>query len=180
MKRKQLSKKTRFDIFKRDAFVCQYCGAHPPQAILHVDHILAVASGGGNDSDNLITSCADCNGGKGARSLKSVPQPLAEKMDDLAEREAQIAGYQSLLAEKRKRIESGIASVMDVYERFYPEWTLTESAGVSIGKFIEGLGLECVIDAMEIACERWKWNKNKTFRYFCGICWHRVRENQDA
>lgn len=36
--RKSLSKKTRFEVFKRDSFECQYCGAHPPSTILHVDH----------------------------------------------------------------------------------------------------------------------------------------------
>ena len=28
---RSLSKKARFEIFKRDGFVCQYCGAHPPK-----------------------------------------------------------------------------------------------------------------------------------------------------
>jgi hypothetical protein len=65
-------KKLRFEIFKRDSFVCQYCGSHPPKAILHVDHIVPVADGGENDEDNLTTSCAACNLGKGARSLKDV------------------------------------------------------------------------------------------------------------
>jgi 5-methylcytosine-specific restriction endonuclease McrA len=48
-KRKSISKKARFEVFKRDAFSCQYCGAHPPDSILHVDHIVPVALGGGNE-----------------------------------------------------------------------------------------------------------------------------------
>lgn len=44
--RKAISKKTRFDVFKRDGFTCQYCGAHPPEVVLHIDHIIAVAEGG--------------------------------------------------------------------------------------------------------------------------------------
>ena len=59
--RKGISKKTRFDVFKRDLFACQYCGAHPPGVLLHVDHIVAVASGGTNDKDNLVTACQPCN-----------------------------------------------------------------------------------------------------------------------
>ena len=31
--RKPISKKTRFEIFKRDGFSCRYCGAHPPEAV---------------------------------------------------------------------------------------------------------------------------------------------------
>jgi HNH endonuclease len=36
---------------------------------LHVDHVIAVASGGTNHTTNLVTACVDCNGGKGARPL---------------------------------------------------------------------------------------------------------------
>lgn len=43
LKRKSeaLGKKTRFEVFKRDGFKCMYCGAHPPEAILEVDHLKA-------------------------------------------------------------------------------------------------------------------------------------------
>lgn len=73
MSRKSLSKKTRFEIFKRDNFTCQYCGKQPPDVILVVDHIEPVAEGGDNDTLNLITSCEECNQGKGARRLDNVP-----------------------------------------------------------------------------------------------------------
>lgn len=69
MARKPISKKRRFEIFKRDAFTCQYCGARGPEVTLHVDHINPVASGGGNEIWNLTTSCADCNHGKRDRPL---------------------------------------------------------------------------------------------------------------
>ena len=38
--RKTLSKKIRFEVFKRDKFTCQYCGRMSPDVILEVDHIL--------------------------------------------------------------------------------------------------------------------------------------------
>ena len=53
MARKTLSKKLRFDVFKRDGFKCQYCGITPEKEILQVDHIIPVAEGGENDMDNL-------------------------------------------------------------------------------------------------------------------------------
>ena len=45
-KRKTISKKTRFEVFKRDSFKCQYCGASAPEAILVVDHIDPFSKGG--------------------------------------------------------------------------------------------------------------------------------------
>jgi len=67
-KRKPLRPKLRYSILERDGFRCQSCGASAATgAVLHVDHICAVANGGTNDPSNLQTLCSDCNLGKGAR-----------------------------------------------------------------------------------------------------------------
>lgn len=62
--RKPISAKTRFQVLQRDGYACQTCGARAPNATLHVDHIRAVANGGGNEMDNLRTLCITCNLGK--------------------------------------------------------------------------------------------------------------------
>lgn len=69
-KRKALSKRTRFEVFKRDGFRCVYCGADPVGSMLHVDHVIAGANGGSDDPSNLVTSCQSCNGGKSAVPLE--------------------------------------------------------------------------------------------------------------
>lgn len=61
--------RVRFEVFKRDKFACQYCGACAPEVVLHCDHINPVSAGGTSDLLNLITSCAKCNSGKGAIPL---------------------------------------------------------------------------------------------------------------
>lgn len=70
-KRESISKRTRFEVFKRDNFTCQYCGRMAPDVVLEIDHINPVANKGNNDIINLITSCFDCNRGKGKRLLSS-------------------------------------------------------------------------------------------------------------
>lgn len=60
-----INAKLRFEVFKRDDFKCQYCGASAPDVPLHVDHVNPVSKGGTNKIDNLITSCELCNLGKG-------------------------------------------------------------------------------------------------------------------
>ena len=56
----------RFKIFKRDEFKCQYCGKGVKEGvILEVDHIIPKSKGGNDTEDNLITSCKECNRGKG-------------------------------------------------------------------------------------------------------------------
>lgn len=67
-----LSKAERFEVFKRDAFTCRYCGRSTPDVTLHVDHVLAVANGGTNETENLVTSCVECNLGKSDTPLSRV------------------------------------------------------------------------------------------------------------
>ncbi|MCK5492976.1 MAG: HNH endonuclease [Candidatus Omnitrophica bacterium] len=55
----------RFLVLKRDNFICQYCGRKSPEAELQIDHMLPKSKGGKNNVDNLITSCRECNQGKG-------------------------------------------------------------------------------------------------------------------
>jgi|ERR1019366_8826603 hypothetical protein len=59
-----MSKRLRFEIFKRDSFTCQYCGRSAPGVPICVDHIEAVVAGGSDDPSNLLTACVDCNAGK--------------------------------------------------------------------------------------------------------------------
>lgn len=90
--RKAIGKKARFEVFKRDKFTCQYCGAKAPDAILHVDHIHPVKEGGGNEIMNLVTSCAACNGGKGGRKLadQSALEKQRVELEALEERRQQL------------------------------------------------------------------------------------------
>lgn len=174
--RKAISKKTRFEVFKRDGFKCVYCSAHPPESILHVDHIVAVASGGANDIDNLATACEACNQGKGARDIRVAPPTLAEKAVRVAEAEEQLRGYQNILEARRDRLEEEMWRVAEVLEpgsadNGYPRVWLT-----SITRFVEKLGVHTAMDAADIACGKYPYSRHRCFRYFCGICWNKIRE----
>lgn len=67
--RRSIGAQVRFEVFKRDLFTCQYCGAKPPATSLHLDHVHPFSEGGSDDDNNLITACRDCNLGKGSRPL---------------------------------------------------------------------------------------------------------------
>jgi HNH endonuclease len=58
--------KRRWDVIQRDNRRCVACGASAGDGVtLHVDHILSVYNGGGNEMENLQTLCDRCNLGKG-------------------------------------------------------------------------------------------------------------------
>ena len=58
---------TRFNVFLRDRFTCQYCGHRFPTHELTFDHVLPRSRGGRTTWRNVVTSCADCNLRKGNR-----------------------------------------------------------------------------------------------------------------
>jgi 5-methylcytosine-specific restriction endonuclease McrA len=55
---------TRFNVFLRDLFTCQYCGARDE---LTFDHVVPRSKGGRTTWGNVVTACAPCNLRKGGR-----------------------------------------------------------------------------------------------------------------
>lgn len=170
--RKQVSTRTRFEVFKRDNFTCQYCGATPPSVVLHVDHITAASNGGKNTKDNLITSCSTCNLGKSNVPLSSVPQSLADKAREAKEREAQIKAFREAIQAQEDREED---DAWEVVRALYGDGcdSINRMHFQSIKNFLKQLPLNVVVSA---ANSSWvKSGKLVRFKYFCGICWNRIK-----
>src|SRR3984885_6139174 len=49
---------TRFNVFLRDRFTCQYCGSRDD---LTFDHVIPRSKGGRTTWENVVTACAPCN-----------------------------------------------------------------------------------------------------------------------
>lgn len=180
--RKPVGKKLRFEVFKRDGFTCQYCGKKAPDVVLEVDHIDPVANGGENDILNLVTSCRDCNRGKGATPLSddSAVQVQRKQMEELAERREQI----EMMIRWREELESQddllVDSVCELIESL--------SGGVPNDKgkneirgHIEKFGYGEVREAAKIAFTKYSavtdWEWNRAFGKIGGICYNRAHEN---
>lgn len=175
MKRTPIKKKTRFEVFKRDGFACQYCGATPPEVVLHVDHIIAVAEGGGNGTDNLITACESCNLGKGATPLDAVPKSLKLKAAEIAERREQLNAYNAVLQAEKEQAESEAWRIAAILSGKKHVKQYGRQDFRSITQFLEKLPYSDVEKAAEMAFGR-GYEHTRTFKYFCGICWTVIRE----
>jgi HNH endonuclease len=68
-RRREISPRDRWKVLARDSFTCAYCGRKPPDVVLHVDHKVSIKDGGTNELENLVTSCDECNSGKGKSSV---------------------------------------------------------------------------------------------------------------
>ena len=103
-----ISKKRRFEAFKRDGFACQYCGRRPPEIVLEVDHIISKKRKGKDESENLITACFDCNRGKGAEDLKIAPGTIQKKKEILKEKQLQLKEFYKLQQSIQNSIQLNI------------------------------------------------------------------------
>ncbi len=63
---------TRFNVFLRDRFTCQYCGNGFPANNLTFDHVVPRSRGGRTTWENVVTACAECNMVKSNRLPKAV------------------------------------------------------------------------------------------------------------
>lgn len=172
-----ISKRLRFEVFKRDGFECAYCGSSPPTVLLECDHIDPVSVGGRTEIDNLITACQACNRGKGNTPLSSIPQSLSARAAEVLEREAQIAGYQAIMKQRRMRLDADAQEVLNLFcEYFTGREGIPQNDFTSIKNFIDKLGLDECIDSAERAFKICPYSYQRAFKYFCGTCWGKIRD----
>lgn len=179
VKRKTISKKLRFEVFKRDNFTCQYCGKTPPTVVLEIDHIQPLSKGGSDHEDNLLTACFDCNRGKSAGLLSDIPKTLQAKADIIQEKEDQLKAYNKLLKKVRSRENRDIDEIEHAFTLFYPNRCLTEVFRESIRRnFLPYIHKNDLVGYMLKACDKAN-NDTAATKYFCGICWN-IRKNNNA
>lgn len=66
----------RREVFRRDNYLCQYCGSTKH---LTLDHVIPRSKGGQHSWDNVVTACDRCNSAKGDRLLHETPLILKSK-----------------------------------------------------------------------------------------------------
>jgi len=168
------SKTTRFRIFERDCFTCQYCGQKPPEVILEADHIVSKKDGGRDDDINLITACFACNRGKGAKSLsieKIKNKSFDKELSLLKEKKEQLTAYYEFLTKKDKLEDSE----MDIYQRCWQEASggkqnLTDTGLKNVKSLSRRYPAEDIFKAMKITWSKdWADDAKDHFKYMCGI-----------
>lgn len=151
-KREPITKKMRFEVFKRDKFTCQYCGRMAPDVILEVDHIKPVAAGGKTEMINLVTSCRDCNRGKGKRELSddTAVKKQQNQLKELAEKSEQLEMLVNWKDELLSTDEKKVDIVCDYIESTYGG-TVLDSGRAKIRIYLKQYSVEEVISAFDEA-----------------------------
>lgn len=170
--RKAVSKKMRFEVFKRDSFTCQYCGRKAPDIVLHIEHITPVSKGGKNTLMNLVTSCVECNMGKGARKLSdnSVVEKAQKQAELLQERREQIEmirdWHLSLVDQSSAEVEAvnSLYCALTNNEKCIADWFKPE-----VGKLVKKFGLDTVLQALRDGANSYG-SPSKALNKLGGIC----------
>lgn len=169
-----ISKKIRFEVFKRDGFQCAYCGKTPPEVSLEVDHIEPKSKGGSDDVNNLVTACFDCNRGKKNIKLDKIPNKINDNLEILKEKEEQLKEYRKYVLKVRKRIEKDIDTIEDEFQLYFPDRGFSESFRKSVRFFVESIDLHELVEDANKACLKVN-DPEGAVRYFCGICWNKIK-----
>jgi 5-methylcytosine-specific restriction endonuclease McrA len=70
---------TRFNVFLRDRFTCQYCNEPFPTPDLTFDHVIPRSKGGRTEWTNVVTACSKCNLRKGNMSVREAGMIIHRK-----------------------------------------------------------------------------------------------------
>lgn len=163
-----VSKRTRYEVLRRDNHTCRYC--HATDAPLTVDHVTPVALGGTDAPDNLVAACRDCNAGK------SSSNPDATLVADVS---AEALRHAELTKAAYAVIVNNISERHDYVEEVLEEYddALPPDAEDSIGRWFKmGVPVELVQDAARTACRKTKpFTGTRRFTYFCGIVWNQIQ-----
>ena len=180
-----VSKRLRYEVFRRDNHACRYCGATAPDVKLTIDHVVPKALGGSDtDPANLVTACEPCNAGKTSTN------PDAPLVADVAQDALRWAKALTQSAEVMLAEQDRFSEVHDQFDAWWTAWTCGADKSEiprppdwkrTVDTFMAtGLPLPILKGCLEKAMGTPKVIPAETFRYMCGIAWKKVTELQEG
>lgn len=162
-----VSKRTRFEVLKRDDYTCRYCRSTENE--LTIDHVSPVALGGSDSPENLVAACRDCNYGKSSTS-PDAPTVADVAQDALRWAAAMKLARAQVAAETEHRLEY-IDFLVTHWEAHLDgtNW-LPEDYELTFGRwFKDGVPIEFVTEAITIASVRRNVDWSRAMAYVAGV-----------
>lgn len=93
---------SKYNLFIRDGFTCQYCGTKVNPNKLTVDHVVPQDLGGKTEWENCVASCTVCNSKKANKRLHEVgytlkKKPIQPTVMEFARKQIKELGYEQML-----------------------------------------------------------------------------------
>lgn len=151
-----VTKKLRFEVFKRDSFTCQYCGSKAPDVVLEVDHIKPKSKGGDDNILNLVTSCFDCNRGKSARELheNEVLNKQRDQLEEINEKRLQLEMMLEWRDELSKLDDMKIDSIKSLWYKI-TSIPLDSDKEVVLRRWVKRYDLINLMESMEVSVSQY-------------------------
>lgn len=118
-----VTKRTRFEVLRRDGFRCYYCGVRGNETTgdgLTIDHVVPKSLGGTDEPTNLVAACGDCNSGK-----SSVPADaeMVASVDRAASdyNAARMLAMQALEADLNDQVNY-VSAVLELWDEVMPSY----------------------------------------------------------
>lgn len=166
-----VSKRARFEVLRRDNYMCRYCRSRDNP--LTIDHVTPVALGGSDDPSNLVACCRDCNIGK------SSSPPDAERVADVEADAMRWAAAMekaaAVLADQVEEKDTYVAAFLEAWPRHRH---MPDSMISTVERFFDlGLPTAVMVDAAATAAlQRGIYDRSA---YFAGMCWKRLDAMRD-
>ena len=177
-----VSKRTRFEVLRRDNHTCRYCRSTENQ--LTVDHVTPVALGGTDDPANLVAACKDCNAGKSSTT------PDASLVAEVTQSELRWADAMKAAAAARVAEKQPLEDYVAAFDAKWSTWwygrdkdPLPRPADWRVTAqqfFAAHLPIEELCEAIDIAGANERVTFDGTWRYMCGVAWTKVRQIQET
>ena len=178
-----VTKRTRYEVLRRDNNACRYCGSMAPDVKLTIDHVTPKALGGSDKPDNLVAACVDCNAGKTSTNPGS--ELVADVAQDSMRWAAAMKGASEIRATQRAARDEYVATIDEAWLAYHYTSDNEHLARPldwrhSVGHFYElGLPLEEMQESVEIAATNRMVARGQEWRYACGVAWKKLSEIQE-
>ncbi|MDO4803355.1 MAG: HNH endonuclease signature motif containing protein [Lachnospiraceae bacterium] len=107
VKRRQIGKETRRELWERECRKCAYCGMKIGLGEVTVDHKIPLSRGGPDCRENMVCSCVGCNKLKADRTVEEFRKVVGMLEQDLLNESPKFRAalrFRILRENKRKRI----------------------------------------------------------------------------
>ena len=175
-----VTKRTRYEVLRRDNHTCRYCGESAPDVKITVDHVTPTALGGSDKPDNLVAACKDCNAGKTSTSPDAAT--VASVSEDQIRWAAAIKVASDAMLSDRNAQTLQCATFLAAWRVWDGDLTyLPLDWAARVGPWLNsGIPELVLLDSLDIALGKRSVRHEDVFRYLCGIIRNRLEELQQA
>lgn len=121
--------------------------------------------------------------------LDQIPQTLAQMAEEKREKAEQVEAYNEFLQDLREKESAAIERIgmhwFNCFRNPKNKYCFEEHgpAHTSVAQFLKRLTEVEIIEAVDIAHNRkpvYGHKDGNTFKYFCGVCWNKIREREGS